>query len=95
MDGIGHRVIDIDPFHMDHEFIANLLKPDLGLAEDGEGLAAGGVFEQVAHVNIGLNVGRVTANPGIGIFRDDGLGRVVDGEAGQDQVVVTTPAGRV
>ena len=89
----GHHVVDgivdIDALHRDDVLVVfRHFNFCTRLAEHGEELTGGSLFEQAAHCHVGVDVRHVGADSGIRIVTDSGLGGAVKTETRKDQIVV-------
>ena len=88
-DHVVDGIVDINALHLDDVFV---LVPRCDfctwLAEHGEELTRGSLFEQAAHCHVGVDVCHVDTDSGIRIVTDSGLGGAVKTETRKDQIVV-------
>ena len=92
--GVVDRIVDVDALHRDDVF-AIVRGADLGagLAEHGEELAGGRLFEQAAHCRVGVDVRHVDADSGVRIVLNGGLSGAVETETREDEFIVAAAGG--
>ena len=81
----GHHVVDgivdIDALHRDDVLVVfRHFNFCTRLAEHGEELTGGSLFEQAAHCHVGVDVRHVDTDSGVRIVTDSGLGGAIETE---------------